>query len=61
MPIGIYMGIEKPFTNKEFLLESGDTFYLFSDGYADNFGGKQGKKFTKKRYKELLLSIQHNR
>ncbi len=58
MPIGIYGGIERPFTNKEFSLESGDTFYLFSDGYADNFGGNQGKKFTKKRFKELLLTIQ---
>lgn len=59
MPIGIYLGMEKPFTNKEMILEPGDTIYLFSDGYADQFGGKQGKKFTKKRYKELLLSIQH--
>lgn len=59
MPIGIYLGMEKPFTNREMMLEPGDTIYLFSDGYADQFGGKQGKKFTKKRYKELLLSIQH--
>lgn len=59
MPIGIYLGIERPFTNKEMVLEPGDTIYLFSDGYADQFGGTQGKKFTKKRYKELLLSIQH--
>lgn len=59
MPIGIYLGIEKNFTNKEMTLEQGDTLYLFSDGYADQFGGAQGKKFTKKRYKELLLSIQH--
>ena len=59
MPIGIYLGIEKPFTNKEMTLEPGDTIYLFSDGYADQFGGTKGKKFTKKRYKELLLSIQH--
>ena len=59
MPIGIYLGIDKPFTNKEMLLEQGDTFYMFSDGYADQFGGAKGKKFTKKRYKELLLSMQH--
>jgi serine phosphatase RsbU (regulator of sigma subunit) len=58
MPIGIYLGIEKPFTNKEIILESGDTFYLFSDGYADQFGGAKGKKFTKKRFKDLLLSLQ---
>jgi serine phosphatase RsbU (regulator of sigma subunit) len=59
MPIGIYMGIERPFVNKEMMLEPGDTIYLFSDGYADQFGGAQGKKFTKKRYKELLISIQN--
>jgi len=59
MPIGIYLGIDRPFVNKEMELESGDTIYLFSDGYADQFGGLKGKKFTKKRYKELLLTIQH--
>ncbi len=59
MPIGIYLGMDKPFTNKEMILESGDTIYLFSDGYADQFGGEKGKKFTKKRYKELLLAIQN--
>jgi len=31
--------------------------YLFTDGYADQFGGEQSKKFTYKRLKELLLSI----
>jgi serine phosphatase RsbU (regulator of sigma subunit) len=34
------------------------TFYLFSDGYADQFGGNDGKKFMTKRFKELLGSIQ---
>lgn len=59
MPIGIYLGIDKPFSNKEMMLEPGDTFYMFSDGYADQFGGEHGKKFTKKRFKDTLLSIQH--
>lgn len=59
MPIGIYLGVDKPFSNKEMLLEPGDTFYMFSDGYADQFGGEEGKKFTKKRFKDTLLSIQH--
>jgi hypothetical protein len=58
MPIGIYLGIERPFTNKEMILEPGDTFYMFSDGYADQFGGAKGKKFTKKRFKDLLVSLQ---
>ncbi len=59
MPIGIYHGIDSPFTNKELILEQGDTFYMFTDGYADQFGGDRGKKFTKKRFKDLLLSIQN--
>ncbi|MFI5164166.1 MAG: two-component regulator propeller domain-containing protein, partial [Bacteroidia bacterium] len=54
MPIGIYYGQDRPFVNKDVQLEPGDTFYLFSDGYADQFGGSQGKKFTKKRFKDLL-------
>ena len=49
-----------PFTNHEFTLASGDSVYIFSDGYADQFGGETGdKKLTRKRFKELLLSIQH--
>ncbi len=50
----------KPFTNHEFLLNEGDTIYLFTDGYADQFGGPTGqKKLTRKRFKELLLKIHH--
>ena len=40
-------------------LQRGDTFYIFSDGYADTFGGKGYKKLTTKRFKEILLSIQN--
>ena len=58
MPIGIYLGIDRPFSKKEMLLEQGDTIYLFTDGYADQFGGEQGKKFTKKRFKDMLLKMQ---
>jgi len=58
MPIGIYHGQEKSFTNKELILESGDTFYLFTDGYADQFGGDMGKKLTKKRFKDILINMQ---
>ena len=50
--------ISQPFTNQVFDLESGDTIYLFTDGYADQFGGKDEKKFMYKRFKETLLSIQ---
>ena len=32
---------------------------MFSDGYADQFGGDKGKKLTTKRFKEILLEIKH--
>lgn len=35
------------------------TFYLFSDGYYDQFGGENGRKFMSKRFKDLLFSIHH--
>ncbi|PCI97355.1 MAG: hypothetical protein COB15_07900 [Flavobacteriales bacterium] len=39
-------------------LEKEDSIYLFTDGYADQFGGEKGKKFMYKKFKNLLLSIQ---
>jgi len=39
-------------------LEGGDTLYLFSDGFVDQFGGVNGKKFKSLNFKQLLLSIQ---
>ena len=56
-PIGNYE-YQKPFTTHELLLKKGDTFYMFSDGIVDQFGGEKGKKFKAKGLKELLLSIQ---
>ena len=49
----------KPFTNHKFKLESNTNIYLFSDGFADQFGGQPERKLTKNRFKELLVSIQH--
>jgi serine phosphatase RsbU (regulator of sigma subunit)/tetratricopeptide (TPR) repeat protein len=46
------------FTTESILLEPGDSIYLFTDGYADQFGGEgTGKKFTMKRLRELLTGI----
>jgi serine phosphatase RsbU (regulator of sigma subunit) len=56
-PIGKFDNPE-PYTTHTFVLEKGDTFYLFSDGYVDQFGGEKGKKFKAKAFRELLLSIQ---
>ena len=45
------------FTNHTFDYSEGDCFYIFSDGFADQFGGSKGKKLSMKKLKELLLSI----
>ncbi len=47
----------QPFTTHTVSLQSGDMLYTFSDGYPDQFGGPDGKKFTTRRLKNLLLSI----
>lgn len=46
------------FTNNSIQLKKGDTIYIFSDGYCDQFGGPDGKKFKASNFKKLLLSIQ---
>jgi serine phosphatase RsbU (regulator of sigma subunit) len=58
MPIGISSKAGKPFKNNEIKVKKDDTFYLFSDGIIDQFGGENGKKFLSTRFQELLLSIQ---
>lgn len=50
----------KTFKNHVIPLEKGDCIYLFTDGYADQFGGPLGKKFKYKKFQELLVEIQDN-
>jgi len=50
----------KIFTNHVIKLEKGDSIYLFTDGYADQFGGPNGKKFKYKKFQDLLIEIQDN-
>lgn len=59
MPIGSYIN-EKPFTNHEISLQKGDCLYMFSDGFVDQVGEKCGRKFLKKRFKQLLHDIHHH-
>ncbi len=61
MPIGIYEfeGDKNSFTNHVISIQSGDSLYVFSDGYADQFGGSRGKKFMSGRFKKLLTDIQN--
>ncbi len=57
MPVAIHE-IMDPFTLHEVDLQKGDTFYTFSDGYADQFGGARQKKFMSRNFRNLLLSVQ---
>ncbi len=57
-PIGGDTPVDTVFTNHQIELQKGDTLYLITDGYQDQFGGEKGKKFMIKRFKELLISIQ---
>jgi tetratricopeptide (TPR) repeat protein len=58
-PIGTFVGEElKPFTNHKFILNKDDRLFIFSDGFADQFGGEKGKKFKYNQMRELLLQIQ---
>ena len=48
---------EEKFTNHEITLQNGDQLYLFSDGFPDQFGGPEGKKYKYQNFREFLLSI----
>ncbi|MCO5267475.1 MAG: tetratricopeptide repeat protein [Brumimicrobium sp.] len=57
-PIGKYVAPE-PFDTHTIQLETGDSIYIFTDGYQDQFGGEKGKKFKAKNMRELILSLQN--
>lgn len=57
MPIGIYEGKRRTFTNQDVQLEKDDCIYLSTDGYADQIGGPKRRSFKSKYLKELLLKI----
>ena len=56
MPVGSYH-YQTPFTNHTFKLDHGDIIYLRTDGYEDQFGESNNKKFMAKKLKELILTI----
>lgn len=57
MPIGIHIANEYRFTNNAFKVNDGDVLYMFSDGYADQFGGLENKKFKSGAFRDLVLEI----
>ncbi len=56
---GLQISHEENFETHTLQLEKGDTFYIFTDGYSDQFGGDNGKKLMTKKFKETLMSIQN--
>lgn len=60
MPIGIHFISYTPFTNQSIGLRKGDCLYMFSDGFADQFGGPKGKKFMYKPFQDLVLKNHTN-
>lgn len=55
MPIGIFIKEKTPFTNYEIPLTKNDQIYIFSDGFADQFGGTKEKKFSSESMKHAIL------
>ena len=55
-PIGIYLK-EHLFTNHEIKLKKNDNIYMFTDGYPDQIGGKDRKKYMINNFKNLILKI----
>lgn len=59
MPIGVHDEILHPFTPHKIKLLKGDMIYMFTDGYADQFGGSNNKKFKMQPFLSLLLAQHH--
>ncbi len=57
MPVGKSHDDTIPFAMHELSLQKGDTLYLITDGYADQFGGPKGKKFKYKQLQEVILNV----
>ena len=63
MPVGYHFNFEqkKHFTEKKISYKKGERIYMFSDGFKDQFGGKNGRKLNKKRFFDLLMKIQNKK
>ncbi len=55
MPIGIHRKAKESFYNHEVTLHKDDLIYIFSDGFIDQFGGKDGRKYLTGNFKKLLI------
>lgn len=60
MPVGKHISENpKSFTKHTFKVNKGDHLYLFTDGFADQFGGRKGKKLSPKRFEKTIIEIQN--
>ncbi len=59
IPLGMHLDGDHAFTQHTWKLEKESSYYLFTDGYADQFNGATGKKFLKKNLRKLILDIQN--
>ena len=50
---------ERVFENHIIPMKPGDAFYLYTDGFVDQFGGPEEKRFSTKRFRDLILRTQH--
>jgi len=57
MPIGRNYSQNQKYLNQVIEFESGDSFYLFTDGYSDQFGGVKDRKIYSKNFKVLLSTV----
>jgi len=57
MPIGLHSKTVLPFNSVEHAYGKGDFVYLFTDGFEDQFGGHDGRKFLRKNFKDLIVSF----
>jgi len=53
-PVGYFFGRHKPYSSKEIVLQKGDMLYMTSDGFAEQFGGKDDKMFGYAKFKKLI-------
>jgi len=59
LPAGVQPRLNQEYLQYEWNLETDTSYYLFTDGYADQFNGVTGKKFMKKNFRKLILDLQN--
>ncbi len=58
MPVAIHRRADVSFKNHNFQMNKGDSFYIFSDGYVDQFGGPHGKRYSSGKFAQKIIDIQ---